>query len=57
MEIQRGGSDSINRNMIVVTFSRDLPNRRPHVSDTGSWIDISKSCAVLLGNVGSSSFC
>jgi len=57
MEIQRGGSDFINRNMIVVTFPRDLPNRRPHVSGTGSWIDISKSCAVLLGNVGSNSFC
>jgi len=48
MEVQRVSRDSVNSNMIIVAFPGDLPNSRPHVSGTGSWIDVSKSCVVLL---------
>ena len=57
MEVQGSGRDSVNRNMTIVAFSCNLPNRRPHVSGAGFWIDVCKSCAVLLGNVGSNTFC
>jgi len=56
MEVNRCGRDSVCHSMITVTFSSDLSDPRPHVSGAGSWIDVSKSCAILLGNVGSNTF-
>jgi len=57
MEVQRASIDSVNSNVITLTFPSDLPDCRPHVSGTGSWIDMSKSSAILFGNVCPNTFC
>jgi len=57
IEVQTASIDFVNSNMITLTFPSDLPDCRPHVSGTGSWIVVSKSSAILLGNVCPNTYC